>query len=58
MEVLRAGSSLVDDCKLDKESVKEYIFDNLEKLCTFDVPSMYWIIEEELLKEIEPELSL
>ena len=50
--------SLVEDCKFDKESVKEYIFDNLEKLCAFDVPSMYCIIEEELLKEIEPELSL
>lgn len=47
--------SLVEDCKFDKESVKEYIFDNLEKLCAFDVPSMYCIIEEELLKEMEQE---
>lgn len=58
---------IADDYKLDKESVKEYIFDNLESLCTYDVPSMYQIIkkhfvgdefEEELLKEIEQELSL
>ena len=47
--------SLVEDCKFNKESVKEYIFDNLEKLCAFDVPSMYCIIEEELLKEMEQE---
>ena len=55
---------IADDYKLDKESVKEYIFDNLESLCTYDVPSMYQIIkkhfvgdkfEEELLKEMEQE---
>ena len=38
--------SLVEDYKLDKESVKEYIFNNLESLCAYDVPSMYQIIRK------------
>lgn len=59
---LELVDSLSKDYKLDKESVKEYIFENLESLCSYDVPSMYQIIkkhfvgdefEEELLEIVE-----
>ena len=62
--------SLVKDFGLEREAVREYIFDNLKSLCSYDVPSMYQVIRRQLvgpypdeeefeeLIEVEEELDL
>lgn len=41
--------SFVEDFGLEREAVREYIFDNLKSLCSYDVPSMYQVIRRQLV---------
>lgn len=43
--------SLALNCNLAKKRVREYVFDNLEWLCTYDVPSIFQIVKEHLEEE-------
>lgn len=44
VEALREDDELVA-LGIGEDAVKNYIFENLERLCAFDVPSMYIVIK-------------
>lgn len=61
--------SLAEDNNLDRRQVENHIFDNLERLCSFDVPSMYSVVrrrlapnemdrwEDELIESIDKQIK-